>query len=72
MNKVSYKTLEKVVANGYCLDTWKYRYIVKIMDGRYYQYRTVCRVNRNDLDTTKAINGYKTVAMMIDGTIIRL
>lgn len=72
MNKVSYKTLEKVVENGYYLDTGKYRYILKTVDGVYYQYDTISRLLKSELNTTEAINGWETVALVVDGNIIRL
>ena len=72
MNKVSYKTLEKVVENGFYLDTRKYRYILETVNGEYAQYGKISRLLKSELNTTEAINGWLSVAVVVDGNIVRL
>ena len=72
MNKVSYKTLEKVVENGYYIDTPKYRYILETVNGEYAQYDKISRLLKSELNTTEAINGWESVALVVDGNILRL
>lgn len=72
MNKVSYKTLEKVVENGYYIDTPKYRYMLETVNCEYDQYDRISRLLKSKLNTTEAINGWETVAVVVYGDILRL
>lgn len=72
MNKASWKIIDKVIENGYSLDTRKYRYRIETVNGEYCQYRQVTRLDKSLLDTTDAINGWSVVAIVVNGKICRI
>ena len=53
--------IRRIIREG-VVDTRKYRYLAKTVNGAEEQYTAICRLPLGDLDTTAAIDGWETVA----------